>query len=192
VEPVEINAGTCYLRQLRADAVFDDRPVVLAAFNDPELRRWVPDYRVPDLEAAARYIARRTQEWAQDLRCSWAVADPVSGLMLAEVGLKDLDLAAGTAEVACWAHPAHRGRGLVSTAVRAMVRFGFQGLGLRRIDYRHADGNTASQRVAERCGFIPSGRQPRATVIEGRPRDLLVWSLWAGDRDDRHPDTERS
>ena len=41
------------------------------------------------------------------------------------VGLKQLDFAANTAEAACWAHPAHRGKGVIVTALTAVLRFGF-------------------------------------------------------------------
>lgn len=175
MEPVEINAGAYYLRQLRADDLLDDRPAIVATFADPETQRWVTGYQIDDLAAAGRYVALRTEEWASDRRCSWAVADPVSGALLGEVGLKELDFAGGEAEVACWTHPDYRGKGIMVEALQAVLRFGFQGLGLRRVDYRHADGNEASRRVAEKSGFTLCGRLPDAALAKDGRRDLLVW-----------------
>lgn len=186
MEPVEINAGAYYLRQLRADALVDDRPAVLAAFADPQIRQWVPGYDVPDLAAASRYVAMRAEQWRSDQRYSWAVADPLTGNALGEVGLTDVDLVAGTAQANCWAHPAHRGRGVVVTALTAVLRFGFGALGLRHVEYRHAVGNEASRRVAEKCGFTLDGRDGRdGTVLGGVPHDMLVWSLRAEHGDAR-------
>lgn len=170
MEPVEINAGKYYLRHLRADARIDDRPVILAAFADPVSLRWL-SHRMDDLDAAGEYIALRAREWAEDKRCSWAVADQNTGELLAEVGLKDLDLAAGSAQAACWAAPSHRGRGVVTEGLSAALRFGFGALDLQWVEYHFQDGNQASQRVAEKCGFAFD----RSIVRAGTK--VHVWSL---------------
>jgi hypothetical protein len=76
VEPVEINAGAWYLRALRADELMDDRPA-LAAMG----------------ESDPGYVARCTARWASDTGYTWAVCEPTTGEMLAEVSI---DPVAGT------------------------------------------------------------------------------------------------
>lgn len=164
MELAEINAGTLYLRQLRADGAIDDRPALVEAFADPVIRNFVRNYVVDSVEAAEEYVRRRAEEWKRDQRCSWAVAEPTTGELLGEVGLKELDLAAGTAEVAVWVHPSARGRGVATTAVGAAVRFGFGALGLSHIDYVHEPDNAASREVARKSGFTllgPDGENVR-------------------------------
>ncbi len=167
MEPIEINAGGYYLRALRADDLLDDRPAIVRAFEDPEMKRWVSDYRIGDLADAGAYVARRADEWARDVRCSWAVAEPTTGALLGEVDLRELD--SGNPQAACWTHPDHRGRGVASTALAAAVRFGFGALGLAKIGYQHDADNTASLRVAEKCGFKLVGE----TMLDGTR--LLHW-----------------
>jgi RimJ/RimL family protein N-acetyltransferase len=174
VEPVEINLGLYYLRALRADDRVDDRPAVLEGYADPDTRRWAPNYRIEDLAAAGDYIAGRAREWAADTRYSWAVADPFTGELLGEVGLKNLDLTAGTAEAFCWTHPAGRGRGTASRALAAALRFGFGALGLERVTYRHFASNTASARVAEKCGFQLIEQVEQAVLGDGSEDRVLV------------------
>jgi hypothetical protein len=70
VEPVEINAGAWYLRALRADDRIDDRPA-LAEMG----------------EADAGYVAKRALQWESDQTYSWAVCEPTTGELLAEVTL---------------------------------------------------------------------------------------------------------
>jgi hypothetical protein len=70
VDPVEINNGTWYLRGLRYDDLVDDRPA-LAELGETDL-----DY-VHDAEDG----------WADDTRYTWAVCEPTTGEMLAEVTL---------------------------------------------------------------------------------------------------------
>lgn len=68
MEPIEINAGTWYLRGLRSDQLIDDRPA-LADLGETD-----PDY-----------VARRNAQWASDSGYSWAVCEPTTGELLAEV-----------------------------------------------------------------------------------------------------------
>ena len=70
MEPVEINAGAWYLRALRQDELIDDRPA-LAALGETD----------------AYYVTRCTAQWLSDTRYSWAVCEPTTGEMLAEVTL---------------------------------------------------------------------------------------------------------
>jgi RimJ/RimL family protein N-acetyltransferase len=157
MEPVEINAGAYYLRQLRADDRIDDRPSLVDAFADAELRRFVTRWRIDDLTAATDYVARRADEWAVGERCSWAVAEPTSGALLGEVDLIRLDTDWQLAEAGCWVTPQWRGKGVASVALGAALRFGASALDLRQVDYVHAQDNTASQRVAEKLGFVRHG-----------------------------------
>ncbi|GHF22629.1 hypothetical protein GCM10017786_65830 [Amycolatopsis deserti] len=81
MEPVEIDAGRCHLRQLRAG----DLPALAAA----------------GVTAPGRYAARRAREWARDESYSWVIAEPRSGALLGEVVLghrrhdRGLDLSRG-------------------------------------------------------------------------------------------------
>lgn len=70
MDPIEINAGQWYLRGLRADRGIDDRPALAdLGVTDPE------------------YVARSDAQWAADSRYSWAVCEPTTGELLAEVTL---------------------------------------------------------------------------------------------------------
>lgn len=174
MEPVEINLGLYYLRALRADDRVDDRQAIVEGFADPATRQWVRHYEINDLAAAARYITRRAKEWANDERCSWAVADPTTGELLGEVGLKDLDLAGGIAEAYCWTHPAGRGRGVAPTALSAVLRFAFGALGMETVRYKHFESNTASARVAEKLGFTKLEGFEQSRLGDGSEDRVLV------------------
>lgn len=175
MEPVEINAGACYLRALRADDRLDDRPALVEAFADPVMRKYVPQYTVADLVQAGDYIEARAKGWADDDRCTWSIAEPTTGALIGEVDLKNLgaggDLA-GVGEAAIWVHPGARRRGVAAAALGAAVRFGFGAIDLTRVDYVCDDDNTASAALAARCGFTHVGP---TKSLDGTPSQL--WSL---------------
>ncbi|MBF6334040.1 hypothetical protein [Nocardia transvalensis] len=84
MEPVEINAGSWYLRALRADDRIDDRPALAAGgITDPG------------------YVARRNREWQEQTGYSWAVCEPTTAEMVAEVVVTPNP--DGTAEISGWA-----------------------------------------------------------------------------------------
>jgi hypothetical protein len=70
VDAVEINAGQWYLRGLRADDRIDDRPA-LAELGATD----------------ADHVSRSVADWSTDSRYSWAVCEPTTGELLAEVTL---------------------------------------------------------------------------------------------------------
>ncbi|QNG55569.1 GNAT family N-acetyltransferase [Pseudonocardia petroleophila] len=181
MDAVEINAGAWYLRVPRADDRMDDGPAVVASCLDPEIRRW--RHRPPaDPAEADAYIRRRALDWARDERYTWAVCEPTTGEMLGEVSLDHVDLPMAQAEAACWALPAARGTGMTTTALSAVLRFAFAGLGLHRVGYLWAAGNAASGRVAEKCGFRTEGRMRDAWLADGTYHDVIVTSILATDR----------
>lgn len=171
MEPVEINAGSYYLRQLRADDRVDDRPALVQAFADPDMRRFVPQYTVDSLAQAGDYIGKRAEGWARDKRLTWAIAEPTTGALPGEIGLKNLSAGSATGEIAIWTHPQRRREGVAAGAVDTVVRFAFGALDLRRVDYVCDEHNIASIALARRCGFTQQGT---TTALDGSPS--LLWS----------------
>jgi hypothetical protein len=97
MEPVEINAGTWYLRALRADQRIDDRPALA------DLGEIDPDY-----------VTRCTQRWTAETGYSWAVCEPTTGELLAEVTIDPR-----TATLSTRARPGHdEAAAVAATAVR--------------------------------------------------------------------------
>ncbi|MDV6012958.1 GNAT family N-acetyltransferase [Haloechinothrix sp. LS1_15] len=180
MEPVEINAGTYYLRQLRADDRMDDRPALIEAFADAATQRY-RSARVPDSDAATAYVRDREAAWESDTRYTWVVAEQTTGALLAEVELNRLDPANRAAGLAFWTHPAHRGGGVLVPSIGAVLRFASGALGMHRTELRHVASNHAARRVAEKCGFTLDGTLREAAVVDGTTEDLLIWSRLSTD-----------
>jgi hypothetical protein len=70
MDPVEINNGQWYLRALRYDDRVDDRPALA-------------DLGETDLD----YIDDAADAWADNTRYTWAVCEPSTGELLAEITL---------------------------------------------------------------------------------------------------------
>lgn len=104
--------------------------------------------REESLEAIRTVFPQETCTFAIELRSSGHVVGTV-----AFTGRKRSELGGPAEEIGYVLSPAHWGRGLMSEAVREMLRYGFEELGLAVIWCGHYDFNDRSRRVVEKCGF---------------------------------------
>jgi ribosomal-protein-alanine N-acetyltransferase len=76
-----------------------------------------------------------------------------------------------------WMGAPHAGKGHMTRAVAAAVRFGFSTLRLHRIEAACLPENTASQTLLERNGFQREGLARGYLRINGAWRDHLLYAL---------------
>jgi ribosomal-protein-alanine N-acetyltransferase len=125
---------------------------------------------------------------ADDARAMIALWDELRGegrgLALAEqdedrlVGLLVLQQAApGDVEVAYWIAAAERGRSYATRAVSLVSRWLAESPGVRRIWLETDPGNRASQRVAEKAGFVRERLARDHCVRGGVPQDCVIYAL---------------
>lgn len=63
----------------------------------------------------------------------------------------------GSVEIGYGIDEGYRGRGYASEAVGAAVTWALRQGGVTRVEAETEPGNAASQRVLEKCGFVPTG-----------------------------------
>lgn len=113
----------------------DDVPVVVAAYSDPEIRRWIP-YSYDTVEAA-QVIRKWAEAWENETGACWAIANCTDGSAFGRLAFQTIDLISGSAELAYWVRPTP---------------------GQRR------GGGNAGHRDAEQLGVHPSGAPPVGTA----------------------------
>ena len=80
-------------------------------------------------------------------------------------------------EVGYVINPAYHGRGLATEAVGALLRLGFEGLGLHRIAGHLDARNTASARVLERAGLRREAHLVENEFVKGEWTDELIYAI---------------
>jgi ribosomal-protein-alanine N-acetyltransferase len=75
------------------------------------------------------------------------------------------------AHIGYWIDRNHANRGLTTDAVNTLTRFGFEALGLHRIEINVRPENEASCRVALKAGYHFEGDRPEFLHISGSWRD---------------------
>ena len=85
----------------------------------------------------------------------WVMED-FEGNTIGDLCFKGLD-EKGCAEIGYGLAPEYWGKGYATEAVRALIRWAASQNGVRCIEAETDPDNIASQRVLEKCGFVPTG-----------------------------------
>lgn len=145
-----------------------DVPAIVAACQDPEIPRWtsVPS---PYTEEHARAWLESTEEE------TFAIVDQSSDEVLGSIGVRYFD--AGIGEVGYWVKREARGRGIATRALELITHWALVDKGLGRFQLRADVANEASQRVAEKAGFVREGVLRSSLELKGERHDVVMYSL---------------
>ncbi|HEX4787379.1 MAG TPA: GNAT family N-acetyltransferase, partial [Actinospica sp.] len=135
-----------------------DIDAITAACQDPEIQRYVP-LPAPYTRAHAETFVRETapKGRAAGTDVVFGAIARETGAPVASVGLHRIKALGaeygGVGEIGFWTAPGARGRGYMTEAVREVCRWGFEELGLARIEWIAVADNEASWRVVQKLGF---------------------------------------
>ena len=143
-----LSAGVCSLRTYFPD----DASALPALANDFAVARYM-SRRFPH-----PYTSRDAEDWVNTISRDSAFltfAIDVDGALAGGIGFDFEDgERAGTAQVGYWLGRKFWGRGIATAALKVLVGYGFENVGLRRIQAYVMRPNVASARVLEHAGFV--------------------------------------
>lgn len=143
-------------------------------FETTQYLLWSPH---ESLKTSKRYLSYIQGQYRNENFYDFALVDKESGKMIGTCGFVTFDLDHNSAEVGYVLNPDFRGRGLAAEALRRLMQFGFSELSLHRIVARIMDGNTASMRVAEKCGMRHEATHKSAMFIKGNYRTIHEYAI---------------
>lgn len=139
----------------------------------------------PYTESYAReFIATAEQGLANGTELRAAIilrgSSAESGALCGGIGLR-IEADHRRAELGYWIGVPYWGNGYATEASRALVKYGFQTLGLHRIYASYLTHNTASAGVLKKIGMKHEGRQ-RAHILKwGEFHDIEMYGILASD-----------
>jgi RimJ/RimL family protein N-acetyltransferase len=153
---------------------------MLALTADPDVVRFT---RVPagaDEAFVRGWIKRYEDGWDDGSRAGFAIRGQ-GGTVLGFAAFVELHLEQQEGEIGYMVAPAARGRGVAPRAVELLTRWGFDALGLIRLELRIDVQNPASELVAARTGYEREGVLRNVHFKDGLRCDLAVWSRLSHD-----------
>ena len=156
-----------------------DAATLVAAWSDPEVRRWLPVPDHADRAAAADWIAGEADRRRAGLALDLVAVEPVTGPgigsdaaveaaadVLGEVGLSAFDPEAGAAMIGWWTVDRHRRRGVATEMVRLLTTWALgPPLGLDVLVAEVEPANPGSVAVALAAGYGEVGRRDDGRLV---------------------------
>lgn len=92
-------------------------------------------------------------------------------------GLSGISREHGTAALGFWVRSGATRRGVATSSGRLVAAFGFEHIGLHRIEIMSAVDNAASRRVAAKLGAVEEGVLRKRLTLGGVPTDAALLAI---------------
>jgi len=145
----------------------------------PEVSRFSNWPDAPKRAQIERSVKWMCAAYSKAKSCAWIIEDPTSGLFLGAIRFNRIDNHWRWAEIGYEIHPSVWGKGLMTEAVKAVTRCGFDQFSLNRIEAWTLPGNPASDRVLEKASFRYEGTLRQKAWFKGAFHDLRMFGLTA-------------
>ena len=161
-----------------------DLPVIHAAIVESQaaVAPWLPDLvGALDPDALQHWLEAQASDRLLGTGCHFAIVAAAGGAFLGGCGLTNFNRRHHFANLYYWVRTSATGRGVAAAAARQAARFGFEHLGLARVEIVVDCRNAPSLRAAARAGARREG------LLRGRLRageaqvDAIMFSLIPGD-----------
>jgi len=161
-----------------------DLAALQAYYTDPLYLRYLPNTAWTSLEDAHAWFHRLDARRREGAALQFVIEDKATGAVLGICLLFNLDDGSQRAELGYALGPAHQGKGYAREAVKRLIEFAFDELGLRRLDATVDPRNAASARVLTDFGFVHEGTKRENVVMKGEVVSSALYGLlqreWRG------------
>ena len=165
------------LRQLRPDDAED----IFRIYADPQVMRYWSSAPMRSIDQAHRKIKSVIDAFRATEGIRWAITRKGSGRLIGSCGHWRLLKQHFRSEIGYELAPEQWGQGIMPEAVAAILRFGFEHMGLHSVEAQIEPNNQGSRRVLEKLGFVQEGYFRENFVVEGIFTDTAVFSLLKAD-----------
>jgi RimJ/RimL family protein N-acetyltransferase len=176
MHPVTLHGERIEIREIHPA----DVDAIARIIGAPDVLRYTTWKGPSDREAAAEFVRTAQESAAAEPRTEYrlAIVSKDSGEVVGTGGIRIEDPYAGVGSLRCLLHPDRWRQGIGTEAARMAVAFGFQTLGLNRIEADPAVENTASTSLHEKAGLRRIEVRPQLHVAPGgERRDSVVYAI---------------
>ncbi len=159
----------------------DDAKTFGELLSHSEVTRFTnwPDH--PTAAQVARYLRWMSKLHASGKGCAWLIEEGRSGVVIGAIRFNRFDKKWKFGVVGYELHPDYWGCGLMTEALRAVVRSGHESFRLNRIEAWTLPGNSGSDRVLQKAGFAYEGTLRQRAWFKGRFHDFRMFGRLAGE-----------
>jgi ribosomal-protein-alanine N-acetyltransferase len=143
----------------------------------PEVTKYLLWREHEDIYFTLDYLNYINRRYALGDFYDWAIIERESRRMIGTCGFTKIDVPNNSAEIGYVLNPDFHRRGFGSEAVKRVLKFGFEELGLNRIEARFMQGNEASLALMKSVGMTFEGYMRDLIFVKGSYRTVGVSSI---------------
>lgn len=156
---IELETGRLILRRFRPE---DSVMMYWNWAGDSDVTKYLMWAPHENQGASREYILSMVKGYKDPGKYDWGIQVKATGELIGSIGVAKFDEQTGNAHVGyCigkyWWH-----QGYTSEALREVIRFLFEDVGINRVEARFDPRNVNSGKVMEKCGMIYEGTHRRA------------------------------
>lgn len=155
----------------------NDVEEVLALRGNPETMKYIPRPLAKTKEEALVHIAMIEEKIENNTGINWGITIKGSNKIIGIIGHYRIQPENHRAEIGYMSLPEYNGKGYITEAIKAVVEYGFEQMNLHSIEAVIDPGNTASERVLQKNGFVKEAHILENELWEGKFWDTVIYSL---------------
>lgn len=165
-------------RSLLRKPQLQDAPYFLALHSNKAINRHLPFSAKPNLAQAEFVLRQSWQDYQLRRGITWLAEDRQSAALIGGIGYTNWLPEQRSAEFGGRLFPQYWGTKRALQASEAVLRFGFEEMGLHRIEARMLSQNRSALHLAQRLGFRREAVLCDKILEQNRFYDVEIWSLF--------------
>jgi ribosomal-protein-alanine N-acetyltransferase len=145
--------------------------------SDEAVCRYLTNNIFKNIVQAQRSINGMQQFFDSKQKIRWGIAQKEDNRIIGYCGYFYFDETNLSGEINYCLAKENWGQGIMSEAIDAVIRFGFEKIGLNRVEAKTNPKNPASFRVLEKVGFKRDGLLREGLLKNGVFHDLYLYSI---------------
>lgn len=129
------------------------------------------------LEDTRTFLSAVEQRCESRISYNWAIVERASGKVIGRVSMFEVDEDNDIAEIGYAVGRAHWGQGVATEAGKELIKFGFEDMGLNRIEARCNSENFPSEKVMQRLGMTFEGIIREELKIRNEYKSQKLYSI---------------
>jgi ribosomal-protein-alanine N-acetyltransferase len=146
-------------------------------FSDPETAVYVPHTALTSISQTEEILARNAKYLAEKESFRFAIERKVDGKVIGTLDLHNISIQNHRMEVGFVLTRAYWGFGYMAEAVKEVIRFAFEEMGMHRIEAECETENIRSIRLLERCGMMREAIRMENDINKGRFVSNYVYAI---------------
>lgn len=169
----ELETENLLLRQVNRSDAKD----IFQHFSDKEVLRYHDLEAFTNIEQAKNLIASFYERFHNQQMIRWGIAKKEDNIIIGTCGYYNWIKNSFQAEIGYELSQAYWRKGIMTEALTALIKFGFEKMELNRIAATVMLENSASMKLLEKLGFVPEGILREYGFWKGEFHDLKMFAL---------------